>query len=219
MTVEFHSCRSSSAIASEIMSSNWVRTSLALVVIAAGGGLAMAQAPLSGEFRPISKPGGYAQQELQSIYQQSIGSGYTSASVSNSIMNSARGNTPSYRRPNPVSVGPRIGTGIGPSASPKPFNSYSPAPTVSPYLNLFREDLAGGSDLNYNTLVRPMLQQQQFNQQVQRQSLELERRLQSFAAQSDFNPQGSTQQLPTGHQTVFRYYGRYYPGMNARYRR
>jgi hypothetical protein len=83
---------------------------------------------------------------------------------------------------------------------------------------LFREDLAGNDDLNYNTLVRPMLQQQQFNQQVQRQSLEMERRLQSFAAQSDFNPQGSTQQLPTGHQTVFRYYGRYYPAMN-RFRR
>jgi hypothetical protein len=89
---------------------------------------------------------------------------------------------------------------------------------VSPYLNLFREDLEGGGDFNYNTLVRPQLQQQQFNQQVQRQGLALERQLQSFAAQSDFNPQGSTTQLPTGHQTVFRYYGRYHPRMNA-YRR
>ena len=201
------------------MNTRWLPGLSALVGVICCSSLTVAQAPMSGEFRPISKPGGYAQQELQAIYQQSIGSGYTSASLNNNVMNSARGNTPSFRRPAPASVGPRIGLGIGATGSNKPFTSFSPAPTVSPYLNLFREDLAGGSDLNYNTLVRPMLQQQQFNQQVQRQGLELERRLQAFAAQSDFNPQGSTSQLPTGHQTVFRYYGRFYPAMNARYRR
>jgi hypothetical protein len=49
--------------------------------------------------------------------------------------------------------------------------------------------------------------------------MELSRRLQAISAQSDFNPRGSEQQFPTGHQTVFRYYGRFYPAMNARYRR
>jgi hypothetical protein len=168
------------------------------------------------DFKPISKPGGYAQQELQQIYQQSIGTGFSVASLSSNTLYSARANTPSFQRNAPVSVGPRIGLGVGGSAANKPFTSYSPAPTVSPYLNLFREDLEGGGDLNYNTLVRPQLQQQQFNQQVQRQNLAVERQLQAFAAQSDFNPQGSTSQLPTGHQTVFRYYGRYYPRMYRR---
>jgi hypothetical protein len=195
------------------MAQRFFRTTLALVAVAACSSMSLAQV---GDFKPISKPGGYAQQELQQIYQQSIGSGYSSDSYVRSSYNSARGNTPSFRRNNPTSIGPRIGLGIGGSAAPKPFNSYSPAPTVSPYLNLFREDIEGGGDFNYNTLVRPQLQQQQFNQQVQRQGLELERRLQSFAAQSDFNPQGSTSQLPTGHQTVFRYYGRYYPRMYNR---
>jgi hypothetical protein len=176
-----------------------------------------AQAPMSGEFRPISKPGGYAQQELQAIYQQSIGTGYTSSSLTNNILSSARANAPGFRAPTgPASVGPRIGLGVGGPAANKPFTSYSPAPTVSPYLNLFREDFEGGGDFNYNTLVRPMLQQQQFNQQVQRQNIAVERQLQSYAAQSDFNPQGSTSQLPTGHQTVFRYYGRFYPRMYRR---
>jgi hypothetical protein len=195
-----------------------LRASLTVVVFLTLGDYALAQRAMTGEFSPVSKPGGYAQQELQQIYQDSIGSGYTGASLNNRILYSARANAPYVRAPSSVSGGPRVGLGVGASSASKPFTSFSPAPTVSPYLNLFREDLAGNDDLNYNTLVRPMLQQQQFNQQVQRQSLEMERRLQSFAAQSDFNPQGSTQQLPTGHQTVFRYYGRYYPTMN-RFRR
>jgi hypothetical protein len=71
--------------------------------------------------------------------------------------------------------------------------------------------LEGGSDFNYNTLVRPQLQQQQINRQVQRQGMEFARQLQSVAAQSDFNPQGSKDMYPTGHQTVYRYFGHYYP--------
>jgi hypothetical protein len=200
-----------SEIKGKTMANQSLRMSLAVLAVVAFGGWANAQV---GDFKPISKPGGYAQQELHEIYRQSIGTGYSGASLNAITMHSARANTPYVRSPATVSGGPRIGLGVGASTTNKPFNSYSPAPTVSPYLNLFREDLAGNDDLNYNTLVRPMLQQQQFNQQVQRQSLELERRLQSFAAQSDFNPQGSEQQLPTGHQTVFRYYGRYYPAMN-----
>jgi hypothetical protein len=109
--------------------------------------------------------------------------------------------------------------GLG-SSSPasKPFSSYSPSPTTSPYLNLFREDLEGSSDLNYNTLVRPMLQQQRFNEQMQMQTMEISKRLQSIAAQADFSPQGSTTQYPTGHQTVFNYYGHYYPALGQRRR-
>jgi hypothetical protein len=99
----------------------------------------------------------------------------------------------------------------GGSGQGKPFSGFSPSPTTSPYLNLFREDFGGNSDLNYNTLVRPQLQQQQFNQQVQRQSLDMSRRMQAMAAQSDYNPQGSKDQYPTGHQTVFKYFGHYHP--------
>ena len=46
--------------------------------------------------------------------------------------------------------------------------------------------------------------------------MELSQRVQSISAQSAFqNPAGSEQQYPTGHQTAFGYYGRYYPGMAA----
>jgi hypothetical protein len=107
---------------------------------------------------------------------------------------------------------------LGSGAISKPFSSYSPSPTVSPYLNLFREDLQGESDLNYQTLVRPMLQQQQFNEQMQRQGIEIAQRLQSIAAQADYNPQGSQSMYPTGHKTVFNYLGHFYPAPARRRR-
>jgi hypothetical protein len=46
-----------------------------------------------------------------------------------------------------------------PSRTTKPFSGYTPSPTVSPYLNLFRNS---NSDVNnYTTLVQPYLQQEQ----------------------------------------------------------
>jgi hypothetical protein len=102
----------------------------------------------------------------------------------------------------------QVGGGGGPV---KPFASVNTAPTVSPYLNLFRNDLSGQSDFNYQTLVRPQLQQQQFNSAIQRQDLQNTRRLQAIAAQADFNPSGAKDQYPTGHQTTYNYLGHYFP--------
>jgi len=105
----------------------------------------------------------------------------------------------------------RLNTGLGTSTSSrKPFSSYQAQPTVSPYLNLFRTDLNTGGNFNYSTLVQPQLQQQQMNQQLERQNAQTNRRLQSLAAQSDFNPNGAKDQYPTGHQTVYNYMGHYY---------
>jgi len=182
------------------------------------GSLAQAQAPLYGNPRPVSSPGGFAGSELESIYRQDVGTGYTASSVNRlTLLNSTV--RPPYAGSGQVSSPrPRIGLGIGTTPASKPFSDYTPEPTVSPYLNLFREDFDGTSDFNYQALVRPMLQQQQFNRQMQRQAMELTARMQSMAAQSDFNPQGSTSQFPTGHQSVFGYYGHYYPTLNVRRR-
>jgi hypothetical protein len=155
---------------------------------------------------------------MGNIYRQDVGSGYTASSIVRSTLINSQVRAP-YAGSGPAAIrGPRIGLGIGASAASKPFSNYTPPPTVSPYLNLFREERDGSSDFNYQTLVRPLLQQQQFNQQVERQATELARRMQSMAAQSDFNPQGSTTQVPTGHQSVFMYYHHYYPGNNIRRR-
>lgn len=154
--------------------------------------------------------GGSAGREMNRIRNQSVGTGYSVGSLNAISLRNAQAQIPNVGQTT-TRPSARIGLGVGGSPAGKPFTSFSPSPTVSPYLNLFREDFDGNSDFNYNTLVRPMLQQEQFNQQMQRQSMEISRRLQTIAAQADFNPQGSTTQYPTGHQTVFMYYGHYYP--------
>ncbi len=122
----------------------------------------------------------------------------------------------SQRQSSPSTSAARIGLGVGSSMSgSKPFAGYSNGPAVSPYLNLFRVDL-GGTNNNYSTLVQPELHQQQVNQQLERQNFQASRRLQAIAAQSDYNPQGSKAEYPTGHQTVFMYFGHYYPATRPR---
>jgi hypothetical protein len=166
--------------------------------------------------RPVSQTGGYGGTELGNIYREDVGRGYSVQCLKNIALENARARIGNYGqmsvRPN---EGGRRGGGYNFQTSNnnvgKPFAGFSPSPTVSPYLNLFRDDFDGSSDFNYNTLVRPMLQQQQFNQQQQRQNMETARRLQSMSAQSDFNPEGSTEQYPTGHPTAYRYYGHFHP--------
>jgi hypothetical protein len=172
------------------------------------------------EFKPLTKVGGFTQSELTGIYQQDIGTGFSGQSLNNIALQNARAQGGYFGQTNTTNQrgGSTTRLSMQPSGGggAKPFSSFSPSPTTSPYLNLFREDFGGNSDLNYNTLVRPQLQQQAFNQQVQRAGVEMTRRMQSIAAQGAFNPQGDKNQYPTGHQTVFKYYGHFHP--NAPYR-
>ena len=119
----------------------------------------------------------------------------------------------SYAPPVGMPGAGRIGLGLGTSYSgSKPFSGFSQGPAVSPYLNLFRTDSNGGvNPLNYQTLVAPQLRQQQLNQQQQSQNQQTTTRLQAISAQADYNVQGSKEEYPTGHQTVFQYTGHYYP--------
>ncbi|HEX4412408.1 MAG TPA: hypothetical protein VH107_02195 [Lacipirellulaceae bacterium] len=102
--------------------------------------------------------------------------------------------------------------GVGASSlRAKPFSTLTPQNPVSPYLNLFRTDTNGAPNaFNYSTLVQPQLQQQATNDALQRQQLQTSRRVQQIAAQPNLNPQGSKDEYPTGHQTVFQYKSHYY---------
>jgi len=188
---------------------------LALAVsweVVAGGSTAFAQVDL---VRPRSGSGNISSNELRNIYREDVGMGFTSQSLNQLSLQNARAQVGNFGQASINSGGaaPRVQSSLGGSTS-KPFSSVSSSPTVSPYLNLFREDFDGGGDFNYQTLVRPQFQQLATNQQFQRQNNELSQRVQSISAQSAFqNPAGSEQQFPTGHQTTFGYYGRYYPGM------
>jgi hypothetical protein len=195
-----------------------LQLSLAVLGVLSCAGAVLAQKDPTGTYKPLSRVGGFAQSELNSIYSEDVGSGLSVSSLNSIALQNARyqgGYVGQMTTQNQSA--PRIGLQPGGgSALNKPFSNFSASPTTSPYLNLFRDDFGGNSDFNYNTLVRPQLQQQQFNQQVQRQGVEMTRRLQSIAAQGAFNPQGSKDQYPTGHQTTFKYFGHYHP--NAPYR-
>jgi hypothetical protein len=161
-------------------------------------------------FNPFNSLPGYAGQQLSQMYNQSVST--RTPSLNQLALRNAQAITQNSVQQSMPSMGAaRIGLGTGTSFSgTKPYSNYSTGPTVSPYLNLFRNDLNGQSQFNYSTLVEPQLQQQQLNTQLARQTSNTERRLQSIAAQSDYNPQGDRNEAPTGHQTVFQYFGHYY---------
>ena len=176
---------------------------------------------------PISGAGGVAGQQLNRIYARSIGRGFTVSGQENLVRqgNQVNINTVGLDRgasPTQSSFGNsgRMASfGVGMGRGKKPFSSVSSRPTVSPYMTLFADTLNDSVLPNYTTFTRPQLNQQRFNDQVQRQNLELERRVQAISAQSAFvNPRGSETQAPTGHPAMFSNTGRYYPG-NFRRRR
>jgi len=64
----------------------------------------------------------------------------------------------------------------------KPFESAAGRPTISPYLNLFREDTESQVVPDYFTYVRPQLEQQEANLRQQQQLEQIERASQSRPA-------------------------------------
>lgn len=83
-----------------------------------------------------------------------------------------------HRRPaNPFGTdsGYRNSVGGGSAAiDQKPFAGYRPPPAVSPYLNLYRTDSSDDFD-NYNTLVRPFVEQRRFNNRIRQEVQGLDR--------------------------------------------
>jgi hypothetical protein len=87
-------------------------------------------------------------------------------------------------------------------------NPYNPKPTVSPYLNLLQ---GGGGALNlpqYQTLVRPFLEQQAINDRNAFDSQLLRRQVNSL--QNQTNRSAMAGGRPTGHPTRYMNYSHYY---------
>jgi hypothetical protein len=91
----------------------------------------------------------------------------------------------------------------------KPFKHIQQQPTVSPYLNLVRDD--SGAAANYQTLVRPQIEQLNFNRQQELQFDRLDRQFQNFRSESAFPQEGSVDIRETGHTTRFMNRSHYYP--------
>lgn len=88
-----------------------------------------------------------------------------------------------------------------------PYENVLSRPAVSPYLNLLRGDSTGINNIpNYQTFVRPVLDQRNINQQQAMAVRNLQRQLQQVAAQprsrvAGPSPSGITRQ--TGHPARF----------------
>lgn len=98
-----------------------------------------------------------------------------------------------------------------PNSRSKPFSNVRRGPTLSPYLNLLRND---GDDLgglpNYHTFVRPALEQQRINRQQRRQIQRLDQEVQQVNRQLMFQQDPTNAVRPTGHVTVFMNHSHYY---------
>ncbi len=107
-----------------------------------------------------------------------------------------------------------LGGALGRSS--KPFSSVSRGPSVTPYLAL--DQPFSNSATNYYTLVRPQLEQQRINQQMQRQTEMMQRQLSQVTSRPPYDPTGSEMNSPTGHGAVYMNYGGYYTMPQARRR-
>lgn len=161
------------------------------------------------------------------IRNEAIGTGYTTSSVLANSFARARGPGISNFQQRTTTASSGFGrtsaslpltTGGG---GTKPFTSLNRSPTVSPFLNLFNTGIGGSSSSfdNYNTLVRPQLDQQRTNRQLQVQNQKLNQKVQAISASPAFQAQGSERIMQTGHSTTFGYYSRFYPGLSQRRRR
>jgi hypothetical protein len=96
----------------------------------------------------------------------------------------------------------------------KAFSGYQMNTSgVSPYMNLFRRDTAGGTVDNYTTLVRPALEQQMANQRFNMDIYGLERnaRIQQHSLQQ-IERQNYRMPQSIGTPQFYMNYGNYYPG-------
>jgi hypothetical protein len=90
----------------------------------------------------------------------------------------------------------------------RPFESAASSPRVSPYMNLVNNQQGGAT--NYQSLVRPQIEQQSVNRSQRSAINQLQR--QAAPTRSSSSPQGNQRLRGTGHSTVFNDASRYYPG-------
>jgi hypothetical protein len=92
-------------------------------------------------------------------------------------------------------------------------------PTVSPYLNLLRNDGVSGI-ANYQTLVRPQIEQRELAVIQENENQRLQRQINAQQTSIDgIQRQRAQRVFSTGHQTRFLNYSDYYPGFSAARRR
>lgn len=161
---------------------------------------------LLGQAHAQSNATGYSRNLLSQLSTQNSASGYSAQRNRNMIYRNA---VPQY---NYTGVGKNVLNPItGSPATPaqKPFANRSSGPSVSPYLGLTSPYTSSAA--NYYTLVRPQLEQQRINERNEAQQVQMQHQLNSLAARAPYELRGESDQMPTGHQTVYMNFLGYYP--------
>jgi hypothetical protein len=95
-------------------------------------------------------------------------------------------------------------------AKSRPFDSAGARrPTVSPYMNLLNNN--NGIATNYQSLVRPQVEQQNFNARSSSAIKGLQRQAASSATRSASTHEGNVKMRGTGHTAGRENYSHYYP--------
>lgn len=106
--------------------------------------------------------------------------------------------------------GPPAARGIFNRPITKPHANVHRSETISPYLNLLRDDSEDALP-SYFSLVRPQIQQQQINRQQELQLNRLSTDFQQLQQQLAIPPTGDPVLRPTGHPVQFLNTLQYFP--------
>jgi hypothetical protein len=145
----------------------------------------------------------YTRNQLAGIAGPSQASFYSSQQLSRSLINNS---VPQYSF-SQVNRG-LFGAPQGGAAKSKPFSNFVGQGSTSPWLALSQP--FSSPTTNYYSNVRPQLDQQRANQQMAARNAQLQRQLNTLAAQAPYDPTGSERMAPTGHAAAFFNYGGYY---------
>ena len=98
----------------------------------------------------------------------------------------------------------------------RPFDNYSRSPSVSPYMNLVNNNNTTDANvfLNYQLLVKPQLEQRNFNQQTAATFKQFQQTQKTSVAKPQSGVEGNQRLRATGHAATRGNYSHYYPSLN-----
>ena len=94
---------------------------------------------------------------------------------------------------------------------PRPFDTTSRRPSVSPYMQLINNNT--GAATNYQSLVRPQIDQQNYNAQSASAIKNLQRQVSSQNRLSKSGAEGNQKLRATGHAAMRENYSHFYPSL------
>jgi hypothetical protein len=156
--------------------------------------------------------GVYLEKTLGGLKNRNTASGFTSDMMKNRTINRS---VPQYSF---STVNQNMFRSASTSSRPaqKPFSSFNRSSGLTPYMGLLASNPFTSTTDNYFSVVRPQIEQQKINEQLQQRNLMLQRQLNDVALKGAANPQGDVERAPTGHVSVYMNYGGYYTPVQPR---